>query len=357
MSYDLRIIMSIWVTLLGKSVKHVIQKLKEMYGNIENAWFSEEGLWERVADEELRKKAIEIYEECIKNGIKIVLSKDERYPSNLKEIENYPYLLYYRGKLPADADIPEEMLLSVVGSRNCTSYGRVNAYNFSKSLAECGLGIVSGMARGIDAQAHKGALFSKGYTIAVLGSGLGNVYPKEHLKLFDEIAENGCVVSEFPPKMPPFKNNFPARNRIISGLSQGLLVVEASEKSGAMITVNYALEEGRNVFAIPGNINSEKSYGCNFLIKQGALCVTSYTDILEEYNVVCDSAEKIRGWIKGLEGAESDVVNAIIKGAFTANDISKETERNMGNVLSALTMLEIKGIVTKGFDGTYVLKM
>ena len=357
MSYDLRIIMSIWVTLLGKSVKYVIQKLNEMYGNVENAWFSEEALWERVTEDEPRKKAIDIYEECIKNGIKIVLSNDELYPVNLKEIENCPYLLYYRGKLPAEAEIPEEMLLSVVGSRNCTSYGRVNAYNFSKSLSECGLGIVSGMARGIDAQAHKGALFAGGYTIAVLGSGLRNVYPKEHLKMFDEIAEKGCVISEFPPQMPPFRNNFPARNRIISGLSQGLLVVEASEKSGAMITVNCALEEGRNVFAIPGNINSEKSYGCNYLIKQGALCVTSYTDILEEYNVVCDSAEKFRGWIKGLEGSEADVVNAIINGAFTANDISKKTERNMGNVLSALTMLEIKGIVTKGFDGTYVLKM
>ena len=357
MSCDLRIIISIWITLLGKSVKNVIRKLNEMYGSVENAWFSEEELWERVSNEEIRKKAIEIYEECIKNDIKIVLSDDKLYPSNLKEIENYPYLLYYRGKLPAEADIPDELLLSVVGSRNCTSYGRINAYNFSKSLAECGLGVVSGMARGIDAQAHKGALFAKGYTIAVLGSGLRNVYPKEHLKLFEEIADKGCVVSEFPPAMPPFKNNFPARNRIISGFSQGLLVVEASEKSGAMITVNCALEEGRNVFVIPGNITSEKSYGCNLLIKQGALCVTSYTDILDEYNIVCDSAEKFREWIKGLEGSEADVVEAILKGNFTPNDVCKETSRNMGNVLSALTMLEIKGIVTKGFDGTYVLKM
>ena len=357
MSYNLRIIISIWVTLLGKPVKSVLQKLNEMYGSIENAWFSEENLWERVSDEKLRKKALDIYEECIKNNIKIVLSSDVFYPKHLKEIESSPYLLYYKGQLPAEANVSEEMLLSVVGSRRCTSYGRINAYNFSKSLAECGLGIVSGMARGIDAQAHKGALFAKGYTIAVLGSGLRNVYPKEHLKLFEEIAENGCVISEFPPETPPFKNNFPARNRIISGFSQGLLVVEASEKSGAMITVNFALEEGRSVYAIPGNINSEKSYGCNFLIKQGALCVTSYADILEEYNIVCDSAEKRNEWIKGLEGGEADVVNALLDGCFTANEICKKTERNMGNDLSALTRMEIKGIVTKDLDGAYSLKM
>lgn len=367
MSYNLEIIVKIWVTLLGRPINNIIKKLEEYYGSIENAWFEGEScfivqdnnpksLISRVMDRTLRNRAIDIYQECEQENIKILLAENKLYPKNLKEIPGFPHLLYYKGKLPAEADISENLLLSVVGSRRCTSYGRLNAYQFSKSLSECGLGIVSGMARGVDAQSHKGALSVNGYTIAVLGSGFSQIYPKEHVKLFDEISERGCVISEFPPKTPPYKHNFPARNRIISGLSKGLLVVEASEKSGAMITVNFSIEQGRNVFAIPGNINSDMSYGCNFLIKQGAACVTSFTDILDEYNIVCESEDMLNAWVKGLEGAESAVVESIIKGNHTADDICIETQRNMGNVLSALTMLEIKGIVTKGFDGTFCLK-
>lgn len=367
MSCDLRIVMGIWVTLLGRPAKNIENILEEIYGSVENAWFSydenfektedtENSLCIRVNDAALREKAIEIYEECEKEKINIIFAKDALYPNNLREVGGHPYLLYYKGKLPSEIGISEDMLISVVGARRCTSYGRVNSYRFSKSLAECGFGIVSGMARGIDAEAHKGAIFANGYTIAVLGSGLSNIYPKEHRKLFEEISEVGCVVSEFSPKTPPLKSNFPARNRIISGLSKGLIVVEASEKSGAMITVNFALEEGRTVFAIPGNINSEKSYGCNMLIKQGAVCVTSYADILDEYNIVCDSPKMLDGWIRGLEGGEAAVVNAVLSGHNTVNEICRQTERCTGNVLSALTMLEFKGILTKGLDGAYYIK-
>lgn len=364
---DLNIIMRIWITLLGRPVNKVADVLNKTYGSIDEAWFAAENddeillskdcfFYENFIKPEVRTESIKIYEECINNNIKILTHENDNYPLNLKYSENKPYLLYYKGSLPAEAGIKDEYLLGVVGSRRCSAYGRVNAYQFSKSLSECGMGIISGMARGIDGEAHKGAIASNGYTVAVLGSGIECIYPKEHVKLFEQIAECGCVISEFPPKTPPLKSHFPARNRIISGMSRGVLVVEATENSGAMITVNYALNEGKNIFAIPGNINSANSFGCNFLIKQGAICTTSYGDILEEFNISCDDPNKVNKWILGLTGAEAAVAEAILEGNYAANDISCVTGRNMGNVLSALTMLEIKGIVTKGLDGAYIIK-
>ena len=357
-------IIRIWITLLANPARKVDDFLTENYGSIENAWFEAEGnneclldknnvIYERFKNADLRKKAIDIYDKCRQKNIRITTVYCKDYPENLYNTDNRPYLLYYIGKLPVEANIPNECMLAVVGSRKCTSYGRMNAFDFSKSLSECGVGIVSGLARGIDIEAHKGALKAPGYTIAVLGSGIDNVYPKEHRAIYDKIAESGCVISEYPPGYPVRKNNFPARNRIISGLSRGLLVVEATEKSGAMITVESANNQGRIVMAIPGNINSENSMGCNLLIRQGVIPVVSFGNVLDELNLKCDKANNVKSWIKGLVGAEFDVVNAILSGKYTANEIIEATKRNAGNVLSALTMLEIKGIVTKGLDGAY----
>lgn len=205
---------------------------------------------------------------------------DEQYPALLREISHPPIVLYVKG----DLDILGNYILAIVGTRMPTIYGLSVAEEFSMKLASLGITIVSGLARGIDTATHKGAI-NTGKTIAVLGSGLLNIYPKENIELAHVIAENGAIVSEFPLLEIPRKENFPRRNRIVSGLSHGVLVVEAAQRSGALITAHCALEQNREVFALPGKINSPFSKGTHILIKEGAKLVDSVTDILEELNI------------------------------------------------------------------------
>lgn len=212
-----------------------------------------------------------------KSGVVILTVFDEDYPERLKNIYDPPVILYVKGSIKKE----DSLAVSIVGSRKCTYYGMNMADNIAEKLAFSGVTVVSGLARGIDTAAHKGALKS-GRTIAVLGSGLGNIYPAENKPLSEKIAQNGAVVSEFPMHMPPNKNNFPQRNRIISGLSAAVLVVEAANKSGALITADFALEQGRDVFAVPGAAGRLSSAGTNSLIKQGAKLIDSAEDILEE---------------------------------------------------------------------------
>lgn len=209
---------------------------------------------------------------------------DREYPALLKNIHRAPPELFVNGEiLPADANA-----VAIVGSRRSTVYGSQQCERLSYELALKGITVVSGMARGIDTAAHKGALKAGGRTIAVLGSGHGHIYPPENKKLYAEIAKSGAVISEFPHETPPMPFNFPARNRIISGLSRGVVVVEAARKSGALITANFALQEGREVFAMPGNISSSRSAGTNALIKEGAKLTESADDIMEELEGVLD---------------------------------------------------------------------
>lgn len=209
---------------------------------------------------------------------KILSILDTAYPKNLKEIYDPPVVIYIIGEIRDSNDIS----LSIVGTRTPSYYGLSQAERFSYQLAIRGITIVSGMARGIDSAAHKGALKANGRTQAVLGSGLNVVYPKENKELFDRITQCGAVISEFPMEMPPNRENFPRRNRIISGLSLGTLVIEAAKNSGSLITARFALEQNREVFALPGNISSEGSFGTNKLIKEGAKLVEDIEDIIEE---------------------------------------------------------------------------
>ena len=213
-----------------------------------------------------------------KNKIKVISIFDKEYPSLLKATYNPPILLYVKGEIR-----PEDTIsLGIVGSRLSSYYGLETATRLASHLARQGITIVSGMARGIDTASHKGALQAKGRTIAVLGSGLGVIYPRENKKLFLEIAESGAVVSEFPYETIPDRQNFPMRNRIISGLSLGIVVVEAAKYSGSLITANFALEQGREVFAVPGKVSSATSKGTNNLIKRGAKLAEDADDIIEE---------------------------------------------------------------------------
>jgi len=224
---------------------------------------------------------------CAENNNSILTFADKHYPALLLEIPDPPALLYVKGR----AELLSGLSVAVVGSRNATAQGLINARRFSTSLSHSGLTIVSGLALGIDTAAHQGGLEGRGSTIAVVGTGLDIVYPARNQELAHQIAERGCLVSEYPLGTPSIASNFPRRNRIISGLSQGILVIEAAAQSGSLITARLAAEQGRDVFAIPGSIHSPLAKGCHQLIKQGAKLIETAEDILEELRVdLCNSS-------------------------------------------------------------------
>jgi DNA processing protein len=208
---------------------------------------------------------------------KILLKSDREYPANLRDIDDAPEKIYVKGEiLPSD-----KKAVAIIGSRHMTDYGKKVAWDFSLELAKRGVTIVSGMARGIDSIAHKAALYAGGRTIAVLGSGIDVIYPPENRTLVQSISKSGVVITEFPPGMKPFAKNFLQRNRIISGLSLGILVVEGAKRSGTLSTTGWAANQGREVFAIPGRIDSEMSYLPNYLIDNGATIAKDPSDIVE----------------------------------------------------------------------------
>ena len=233
-------------------------------------------LAENISCKEKREN-LEKQLECLqKQNIKVITIEDKDYPKILKTIYDYPVSIYVKGNEKI-LNIPA---IGIVGCRESSSYGRKVAQYFAYHLSKRNINIISGLAKGIDSQSHIGAIKAKGNTIGVIGNGLDMVYPKENQYLYDKIIEeNGAIISEYPLGTKPEKMNFPARNRIISGMSQGILVVEAKKKSGTLITVDFALEQGRNVYVVPGNIDEMNSVGTNDLIKQGAQMVTSYRNI------------------------------------------------------------------------------
>lgn len=221
--------------------------------------------------------------------IKKIAINSKEYPKNLKNIYNPPGELFVSGDILSS----DSNAIAIVGTRRATHYGLEQCEKLSYELASRGITIVSGMARGIDSAAHRGAIRAGGRTIAILGSGHNNIYPPENRKLYEQITKNGAVISEFPSDTPPLRTNFPKRNRIISGMSKGVVVVEAPRKSGALITADFALEQGRDVFAMPGNVSSVKNSGTHWLIKEGAKLIENAWDILEELGYAIDSKEVI----------------------------------------------------------------
>ena len=211
--------------------------------------------------------------------IRKINKTNSEYPTLLKEIFNPPRELFIKGSIILE----DACAIAIVGTRTPTAYGIKQCEKISCELAKKGITIVSGMARGIDSVAHKSAIKAGGRTIAILGSGLNRIYPPENKKLYEDISKNGAVISEFAPNTPPMPYNFPKRNRIISGMAIGVVVVEAAVRSGSLITANFALEQGRDVFAMPGNINSPRSNGTNALIKDGAKLVEDVSDVLNEF--------------------------------------------------------------------------
>ena len=240
----------------------------------------DEKLANTISDVNIKKDVVRHLKYMEKNSIDIISIENKEYPELLKNIDSSPICLYIRG----NKNMLNMANIAIVGCRKSTKYGENIAQEFSYNLSQNGFNIVSGLALGIDSYAHIGAIKANGKTIAVLGNGLDTIYPKENLYLSKKILDSGgAIISEFPLGTKPEKMNFPARNRIISGISNGVLVVEAKKQSGTMITVDFALEQGRDVFAIPGNINYANSYGTNEIIKQGAKLVTTWEEIVEEY--------------------------------------------------------------------------
>jgi DNA processing protein len=282
--------------------------------------------------------------ELIEKNIKFISIYNEKYPKLLKYIHNPPIGIYVLGLLPED----KLKKVSVIGSRRCSEYGMTTALKISKGLAKNNIVIISGMAKGIDSMAHKGAIDGEGYTIAVLGCGVDICYPAENRVLKERILEKGCIISELPPGTKPMPAYFPMRNRIISGLSLAVIVVEATKKSGTLITVEQAQEQGREVMAVPGNITSSLSKGTNELIKDGAVPVLDYTDILQELGIEENRSKLIdNNAVKILAPEEKLVYDCISFEGIAVDTIVNKLNLQVQMVNYILTMLEIKGMVLK----------
>jgi DNA processing protein len=297
-----------------------------------------QGSWQGFAEAECSRLAA--------SGARLVTFTSADYPKSLFEIPDPPPFLYVQGELRC-----HETAVAIVGSRRATAYGLQATARLAGSLAGRGVTVISGMARGVDTAAHKGALAAGGRTIGVLGCGIDKIYPPENRKLFKEMAEKGCLVSEFPLGTLPLAENFPRRNRIISGLSRGVLVVEAAENSGSLITAQYALEHGRDVFAVPGNISFATSRGSNRLIKQGAKLVDCVEDILEElpgFGNVSGTADQQAPAPRNfsLTPKEAAIYEVLARSPLHIDDIIAQTELTAGEVSSMLLHLELKGAVT-----------
>jgi len=306
-----------------------------------------EGLKRRAVQAILDGSAVEsgraACRQSLDMGLELISLEDYRYPALLKEIYNPPILIYADGNVEHFSRFG----IAVIGSRRPSSYGRQMTLRIAAGLAERGVVVVSGMARGLDSMAHRSVLETGGTTIAVLGSGHAMPYPPENRELMRKISENGCVVSEYPPEVPPLKQNFPARNRIISGLSKGVIVVEASEKSGSLITASLALEQGRDVFAVAGNVTSPLSRGTNRLIKAGAVPVEDAEDVLESVLpelVVAPERKSPRE--EDLTGAEKNIISYIKEnGTCQINELCCSLEISVEEALHYLLCLELKSMV------------
>jgi DNA processing protein len=293
-----------------------------------------------------RDKAFALIEQ---HGVNIITCNDSSYPERLKHIHDPPPLLYVKKTLCAS----DRNSISIVGSRRATRYGKTVAERLAGDLARMGITVVSGLAYGVDAAAHKGALAAGGRTIAVLGCGVDVVYPRANARLYEQIVTSGALISEFPMGSQPDAAFFPVRNRIVSGLSLGTLVVEAPRRSGALITANHALEQGREVFAVPGDIYSPYCEGCHKLIKDGAKLVENVYDIIGELEGVLEEiapdapAEKTPpdGPAVSMSPEEKKVFNFLSMVPEHIDDIAEECALNAAGVASALMTLEIKGLV------------
>jgi len=333
------------------------RKLLRYFPDLESAWsaragdFLSAGLSEKWINSFLEFRAqtepANVLDLLQKHKIDIISFDDATYPKLLKEISNPPYVIYLRGALlPTD-----ENAIGIVGSRKGTDYGHRVTFEIAKGLGVAGVTVVSGLALGLDTEAHRGALAGGGRTIAVLANGLDSFFPRSNQQLAKQILENGCIISEQPIGMPPLRQNFPARNRIISGISQGLLVTEAGENSGTLHTASFAIEQNRQLYAVPGPIYNPLAKGPNNLLKQGAKAVTCTQDILEDFGIEENAREILP------QGEDEEMIFEILKVEnLHIDDIARRAERDSADISKILTLMEIKGKVMHLGGMVYSLK-
>lgn len=344
-----------------------LANLKKHYSSFEKAWLSEDyweiqdlsdnrgETWQKFLE---RKKLINLEEEwekLINNQVDLILISDNKYPLPLKEIHQPPLGLYIKGEL-----INELPKIAIVGTRKSTNYGKQITEKLARELSEAGVVVVSGLAEGIDTFSHKSTIEAGGQTIAVLGTGFNRIFPSFNIKLAEKISKNGCLISQYYPDTIGARHQFPARNKIISGISIGVVVVEAPEKSGALITAKIALEQNREVFAIPGSVFSQNSIGPNELIKQGAKLVSSIEDILIELNLPLPEKNNLSQ--KNNLTLEERIILEIIKKLDSpigkpkiADEIIAESGFSPQKTNELLTMLTLKSLIEDS-DGKYWIK-
>lgn len=337
-----------------------LRRLIDYFGSVEAAWIAPSqsllaaGLNQKLVENFLLLRSDvsldRVWERLQESGIKVLTWEDQAYPKRLIEIDQPPPVLYLRGDL-----LPEDdWAVAVVGTRRITGYGRQVAEEISSFLANNGITVISGLARGVDSVAHKSALDAGGRSLAVLGNGVDQIYPPEHRRLADAIVQHGALISDYPPGTPPDSVNFPPRNRIISGLSQAVVIVEAGERSGALITANFAAEQGRDVFAVPGNINAPQSKGTNRLIQQGANPLLDAQEILEMLNLTQIVEHRAARAALPVDPTEARLLGVIGHEPRHIDDICRQSDLPIDQVSATLALMELKGIVRQVGGMNYV---
>ncbi|HTP00142.1 MAG TPA: DNA-processing protein DprA [Anaerolineales bacterium] len=328
-----------------------MQALIDRFGDAASAWRADPaelrdcGLSQKIVERLLELRSTldltQLSERISAQGIHVITCQDDTYPARLKEIEQPPPLLYVRGELLPEDDFS----VAIVGTRRITPYGRQVTEELAGFLASNGITVISGLARGVDAAAHTAALRAGGRTLAVLGSGVDRIYPPENRALADQMMARGAIVSDYPIGTAPEASNFPPRNRIISGLSLAVVVIEAGETSGALITAEFAAEQGREVFAVPGSILAPQSKGTNKLIQTGALPLLTPDDLLQALNLSRVSEQKAARQLLPADEVERQLLSALGAEPLHVDDLRSQTGLPVEKVSAALVMMELKGMV------------
>jgi DNA processing protein len=337
-----------------------MQALIQHFGDLELAWnaapieLARAGLGLKVIERIVQARANvdleKLWARIEAQGIKILTWEDETYPQRLKEIDQPPPVLYIRG-----AYLPDDLFaVAIVGTRRVTAYGRQITEELAAYLAANGITVISGLARGVDGIAHQTALKAGGRTLGVLGSGVDKIYPPEHRGLAEKMIERGAIISDYAPGTPPDAANFPPRNRIVSGLSLAVVVVEAGETSGALITAEFAAEQGREVFAVPGSILAPQSKGTNKLIQNGALPLLSVNDLMQALNLTRMGEQKAARKVIPADETEARLMGVLSDEPLHVDEIRNQTELPIEKVSATLALMELKGMVRQVGGMNYV---
>jgi DNA processing protein len=356
-----------WLANLNNIGVKKIERLLDIYGSAEDVFrasqdelyahkrdgsfaglMSEKDL-ETILTNRDKSKIMERYNGLISSGVTFISKEDAAYPDKLRNIYMAPYALYLKGRIPRK----EDKVIAVVGARECSTYGIEMTKYLAGAIAVEGVHIISGLARGVDAYAHQGALFAGGVTYAVMGCGIDICYPKENINLYMDMQRNGGIISEYAPDIKPLAGNFPMRNRIISGLSDGIVIIEAKEKSGSLITVDYGLDQGKEIYALPGRATDRLSEGCNNLIKLGAKMITSPKDILEDLIPGCYGSKEAAKSIVLTDEQRNEVYSCLNSDPKHLEEIAQLSGLPLEVIMEQLLLLELQGMIHQTMKNFY----